>query len=91
MSATQLRVERAGLVVLQHVDKRLGRAKSATAEFVDQLSDERLALGDLSLPSVRGAEAQNGPFVSCGRFVWDAFLEIDCVLVLATFTSNVMY
>jgi hypothetical protein len=30
--------------------------KSAPADFVDQLSDERLTLADHSPPSVRGAE-----------------------------------
>jgi hypothetical protein len=43
-------VRHAGLLlgILQYVDQHLGRAQIGAGRFVDQLSDDRLALGDLS-------------------------------------------
>jgi hypothetical protein len=49
---------RAGLLldVLHHVDQHLGRAQIGAGGFVDQLSDDRLALGDLAALSVNRDE-----------------------------------
>ena len=40
------------LGLLQHVDQHLGRAQIGAGRFVDQLRDDRLALGDLAPLSV---------------------------------------
>jgi hypothetical protein len=42
------------LDVLQHVDRQLGRAQIGAGRFADQVSDDRLALGDLSALTVDG-------------------------------------
>ena len=62
----------AGLLldVLQHVDQQLGRAQIGAGRFADQLSDDRLALGDLSALSVDGRDHLLVERVDqqCGKF-----------------------